>query len=89
MYSIYNEKKSVVADRFIRTLKNKIQKYITSITKNQYIDKLAGIANKCNNSYHSTIKMKPVHVKASTYFDFNEKNNEEDPNFKVGGHIRI
>ena len=55
MYSIHNEGKSVVAERFIRTLKTKIYKYITSISKNVYIDKLNDIVNECNNTYHRTI----------------------------------
>ena len=62
MYSTYNEGKSVVAERFIRTLKNKIYKYMTSISKNVYIDKLDDIVNKYNNTYHSTIKIKPVDI---------------------------
>ena len=62
MYSIHNEGKSVVVERFIRTLKTNICKYITSISKNVYIDKLDDIANKCNNTYHSAIKMKPIDV---------------------------
>ena len=70
MYSIHNEGKSVVAERFIRTLKNKIYKYMTSISKNVYIDKLDDIVNKYNNTYHRTIKMKPVDVKDSTYIGF-------------------
>ena len=69
MYSIHNEGKSVVAERFIRTLKSKIYKYMTSISKNVYIDKLDDIVNKYNNTYHSTIKMKPVDVKPSTYIE--------------------
>ena len=63
MYSTYNEEKSVIGERFIRTLKNKIYKYMTSITKNVYIDKLDNIVNKYNNKYHSTIKIKPVNAK--------------------------
>ena len=54
-----------------------------------YIDKLGDIVNKYNNTYHSTIKMKPVDVKLNSYIDFNEENNEEDPKFKVGDHVRI
>ena len=57
MYSMHNEGKSVVAERFIRTLKNKIYKYMTSISKNVYTDKLDDIVNKYNNTYHSTIKI--------------------------------
>ena len=60
MYSTHNEGKSVVAERFIRILKNKIYKYMTSISKHVYIDKLDGIVNKYNNTYHNTFKMKPV-----------------------------
>ena len=63
MYSIQNEGKSVASERFIRTLKNKICKYMTSISKKVYIDKLDDIVNKYNNTYHRTIKMKPVDVK--------------------------
>ena len=69
MYSTRNEGKSVVAERLIRNLKNKIYKYMTSISKNMYIDKLDDIVDKYNNTYHSTIKMKPVNVKSSTYID--------------------
>ena len=63
MYSIHNEGKSVVAGRFIRTLKNKIYKYMTAISKNAYIDKLDDIVNEYNNTYHRTIKMKPADLK--------------------------
>ena len=75
MYSTNNEGKSVIAERFIRTLKNKIYKYMTSISKNVYIDKLDDIVNKYNNTYHSTIKMKPVDVKSSTYIDSSKEIN--------------
>ena len=70
MYSTHNEGKSVIAERFIRTLKNKIYKYMTSISKNVYIDKLDDIVNKYNNTYHSTSKIKPVNVKSSTYINY-------------------
>ena len=62
MYSNHNEGKSVDTERFIRTLNNKIYKYMTSKSKNVYIDKLDDKGNKCNNTYHSTVKMKPVDV---------------------------
>ena len=62
----HNEGKSAVAERFIRTLKNKIYKYRTSISENICINKLGYIVNKYNNEYHSTIKMKPNDVKSST-----------------------
>ena len=89
MYSIHNEGKSVVAERFIRTLKNKIYEYMTSISKNVYIDKLDDIVNKYNNANHRTIRMKPVDVKPSTYIDFNKENNKEGPKFKDGDYVRI
>ena len=89
MYSTHNEGKSVIAGRFIRTRKNKIYKYITSISKNVYIDKLDDIVDKYNNTKHRTIKMKPIDVKDSTYIDFAKEVNYNDPKFKVGDHIRI
>ena len=75
MYSTNNEGKSVVAERFIRTLKNKIYKYMAAISKNVYIDKLDDIINEYNKKYHITIKMKPVNVK-DTYIDFNKEVND-------------
>ena len=63
MYSTHDEKEFVVAERFIRNLKNKSYKYMTSISKNVYIDKLDDIVNKYNNTYHSTIKINTVDVK--------------------------
>ena len=89
MHSTNNDGKSVVAERFIRTIKNKIYKYMTSISKNVYIDKVDDIVNKCNNRYDRTIKMKPVNVNPSMYIDFNKENNKEGPKFKVGDHVRI
>ena len=89
MYSTNNEGKSVIAERFIRTLKNKIYKYMTSISKNVYIDKLDDIVDEYNNTYHRTIKMKPVDVKDNTYIDFFEKVNDKDSKFEVGDHVRI
>ena len=67
MYLTHNERKSVIniAKRFLRTLKNEIYKYMNSVSKNVYIDKLDDTANKYNNTYHSTIKMKPVDVKSN------------------------
>ena len=62
MYQIHNKGKSVVAERFIRTLKTIIYKYMTSISENVYIDKLDDIVGEYNNTYHRTIKMKPVDV---------------------------
>ena len=62
MYSVHKEGKSVVAERFIRTLKNKIYKYMNSVPKNVFIDKLDDIVDKYNNTYRSTIKIKPADV---------------------------
>ena len=67
IYSTHNERKSVVAEGFIRALKNKIYNRITSISKNMYIDKLDDIVNEYNNDYYKTIKMKPIDVKHNKY----------------------
>ena len=88
-YSAHNEGKSVVAERFIRTLKNKIYKYITSISKNVYIDKLDDIVNEYSNTYQRTIKMKPIDAKNNTYINTDKEVNDTDPKFQVGDHIRI
>ena len=89
MYSTHNEGKSVADERFIRTLKTKVYKYMTSISKNVYIDKLDDIVNECNNTYHRTIKMKPVDVKNNIYIDFKKEVNDKDPKFKVSDYVRI
>ena len=89
MYSTHNEGKSVVAEKFITTLKTKIYKYMNSISKNVYIDKLDDIVNEYNNTYHRTIKMKPVDVKDNTYINIGKEVNNKDPKFKVGDHVRI
>ena len=77
------------AERFIRTLKNKIYKYMTSISKNVYVDKLNDIVNKYNNTYHRIIKMKPVNVKQNTYIDSSKENNDKYPKFKIAYIVRI
>ena len=79
------EGKFVVAVRSIRTLNNKFDKFMTSIRKKVYIDKLADIVNSYNGAYHSTIKMKSI---SSTYIDFGTENNDKDPKFKIGEHVR-
>ena len=89
MYSTKNEWKSIVAERFIRPLKNEIYKYMTSISKNVYIDRLNDIVNKYNNAYHITIKLKPVDVKSSTYIDSSKEINDKNPKFKIGDTVRI
>ena len=88
MYSTNNERKSVIAERFIRTLKNKIDKYMTSISKNVYIDKLDDIVREYDNSYHTLIKMKPIDVKDNTYINFEKKVIDKNPKFKVVGLVR-
>ena len=88
-YSTHNEGKPVVDERFIRKLKNKTYKYMILVSKNLYIDELADLVNKNNNTYHSTIKIKPVEVNSGTYNEFNKENNKKDPKFEVGNHVRI
>ena len=80
MYLIHNEGKSIV-ERFIRTLKTKIYKYVASVSKNVYIDKLDDIVGEYNNTYQRTIKIKPVDVKHNTYIDFNKEVNDKDSKF--------
>ena len=84
MYLTHNEAKSAIAERF-----NKMYKYMTSVSKNVYIDKLDDTVNKYNNTYHGTIKMKPVDVKSNTYIDYSKETNNKDPKFKVGDNVRI
>ena len=88
MYSAYNEGKSVVAERFIRTLKNKIFKHITAVSKNVYL-MLHDIVNKYNNTVHRSIKMKPIEDITDSYAEYNEDSSETEPKFKVGDHIQI
>ena len=85
MYSAHNEGKFVFAERFIRTLKNDIYKYMNSVSKNVYIDTV----NKNNNTYDSTIKIKPVYVKSNTYLDSSKEVNVKNPKFKIGDNVRI
>ena len=89
MYSTYNEGKSVVAERLIRTLKNKIFKHMTTISKNVYIDVLDDIVNKYNNTVHRTIKIKPIDVTNDSLAEYNEDSNKRNPKFKVGDHVKI
>ena len=89
MYSTYNEGKSVVAERFIRTLKNKLFKHMTAISKNVYFDALDDIVNKYNNTVHRAIKMKPIDLTSDSYAEYNEDSNKKDPKFKIGDHNRI
>ena len=88
MYSMYNENNSVLAERFIRTLKNKLYKHMTATGRNVYYDVLDDVVNKYNNTKHSTIKIKPIYVKNNkrVYID---EHNEKDSKFKVGDRVRI
>ena len=62
---------------------------MTSVSKNVYIDKLDDIVGEYNNTYHRTIKMKPVGVENNTYIDFEKEFNNKDPKFKVDDYVRI
>ena len=88
MYSAYNERKYVVAERFIKTLKNKIFKHMAAVSKNVYFNVLDHIVNKYNNTVHRTIKMKPIDVTSDSYAKYNENSNETKPRFKVR-NVRI
>ena len=89
LYSTNNERKSVVAERFIRTLKNKIYKHMTAVSKNVYFYVLNDIVDKCNNTYHKTVKIKPIDVKCYSYAEYNVDSNAKDPKFKIGDHVKI
>ena len=89
MYSTYNEGKSVVAERFIRTLKNKFYKHMTATVKNVYYDVLDDIVNEYNNTKHSTIKMKPKDVGNNNKRVYIDEHNEKRSRFNVGDRVRI
>ena len=89
MYSTNNEGKFVIAERFITKLKNEIYKYMTSISKNIYIDKIDDIVKEYNNKYQTSIKMKLVDVMDNTYINFKKEINDKNPTFKVGDYVRI
>ena len=74
----------VVTERFIWTLKHKIFKHMTAVSKNVCFDVLDDIVNKYNNTVHRTLKMKPIDVTSNSYAEYNEDSNEKDPKFKVG-----
>ena len=89
MYSTYNEGKSVVAERFIRTLKNKLYKHMRAAGKNVYYDVLDDVVNKYHNTKHSTIKMKSIDVGDNNKRVYVDEHNEKDTRFKVGDRVRI
>ena len=80
-------KENLVSLKYLRKLKTKIYKYMTSVSQNVYIDKSDDIVGEYNNTYH--IKMKPVDVEDNTYINFNKEVNDKDPKFKAGNHVRI
>ena len=83
MYSTYNEGKSVVSERFIRTLNNKLFKHMTTISKNVYTDLLNDIVNRYSNTVHKTIKVKPIDVTNDSYVEYNEESNKKVLNLKL------
>ena len=89
MHSSFIERRSVVAERFIRTLKNKLFQHMTVVLKNVYFDVLGGTVNKYNNTVNRTIKMKPTDLTLGSNAKYNEDSNEKDPKFKVVDHVRI
>ena len=89
MYPTFNEGTTVVAERFIKTLKNKIFKHVTAISKNVYFDVLDDIVNKYNNAVHRTIQIKPINVTDDSFVEYNEESNKKDPKFEVGDDVRI
>ena len=89
MYSTFNGGKSVVAERFIKTLKNKIYKHMTTTGKNVYFNDLDDIVKKYNNTVHSSTKMKPKDVPDDSFVEYSEETNKKSPKFKVGDNVRI
>ena len=89
MYATHNEGKSVIAENSLEPEKNKIYKCITLVSQNVHTDKLDDIVDKYNNTYHSTIKMKPADVKSSIYIVFSKDYKEKDPKFKYGDVVRV
>ena len=89
IYSTFNEGKSVIAERFIKTLKNTIYKHMTYIGKNIYFNVLDDIVKNYNNTVHSSIKMKPKDVKNNNLTEYSEEFNKKDPKFKIEDYVRI
>ena len=89
MYSTHNEGKSVVAERFIKTLKNKIYKHMAAVGKNVYFNLLDDIVKKYSNTWHTSIKLKPNDVTDDSFAEYSKESIEKGPKFKVGDHVRI
>ena len=88
MYSAFNEGKSVAAERFIKTLKNKIYKHMTTFGENVYFNDLDDIVKKYNNTVHSSIKMKFKDVTDDSFIEYYKETNNKSPTFKVGDNVR-
>ena len=89
MYPTYNAGNSVVAERFIKTLKNKIFRHMTPVSRNIYFDAWDGIVDNYNNKFHRTIAMKLMHVKSDSNAECNNDSNEKNLKFKVNDHLRM
>ena len=89
MYSTYNEGKSVVAERYIKTLKNKIFKHMTAVSRNVFFYVLNDTVNKHNNTVQWTIKMKQIDVKSDSYAEYNVGSDEKNPTFQSSDLVRI
>ena len=89
MYSKHNEGKSVVVERFIKTLKNKIYRHMTAISKSVYFNVLDDIVDEFSNTYHTTVRMKLIDVKSDSFAEYNEESNEKYLTFKASDHVRI
>ena len=89
MFSTYNEGKSVVAERSIKTLKNKIYKHMTTIGKNVYFNDLEDIVKKYNSTVYSSIRMKTKDDKDDSFVEYVEEASKNSPKFKVGDKVRI
>ena len=89
MYSTFNKGKSVVVERFIRTLKNKLYKHMTAINKNVYYDVLDDVVNEYNNTKHNTIKMKPKDIKNDNNRVYIDEYNKKSARFNVNDRVRI
>ena len=90
IYSTYNEGKSAATERFIRTLKNKIFKHMTTISKSVYFDVLDNIVDRYNNTVHRTIKIKPIKVTDDYYAEYNEDpSNKKVLNLKLATMLEL
>ena len=87
MYSTYNKEKLVVAERLMRTLKNKIYKHMRALPKNDIV--FDDIVNKNKNTFEITIGMKPIDVKSDSCAEYNEDSNKKDAKFKIGNHVGV